>query len=603
MTEMHFDLSEPFPFLPPAWKPAFGVLHGMSDALLALAFFLIPIAIFRFIRLRPDLGRGTHRVANLLIAFTVGCGITKVIALASLWWPLQIIEGVASTLTALVAIAAAILIWPMMPKLLSLPSHRQLQAVNAELHLLNEELNTIVAMRTAEVEDANRRLSLALKGANVTAFTQNKNLEYTWVQNPKVRATEAEILGLTDDQLMPEDVAEITRPLKKEVLATGESRSTFLALPTEEFGTVYLHLVVHALRNSENEITGLLGTATDITEKNLYEIRLAALTSQLATANKRFETAIRESLITVFEQDAELTYNYIANPPAESSQEDYIGRTDEEVWSLEDRFSIIPLKKQVLETGEACSAEVDVVIGGQQKSYDLSLEPILDADKRVTGLIGTAVDLTHKREQENHMRLIMRELSHRSKNLLAVIQAMASQTAASARSKDEFFESFSARLQAMAASHDLLVNHSWYGATLEELVRTQVSQQLAPGGDQLVVSGPPVELNNEAVQNMGLALHELVTNAAKYGALSVPDGRVEVRWEAVEDGVRFIWQERDGPVVSQPQHKGFGTTLLEKVVGPALGAETTLSYDAEGLRCSFTIAPAMLRRGGSNATP
>jgi two-component sensor histidine kinase len=177
-------------------------------------------------------------------------------------------------------------------------------------------------------------------------------------------------------------------------------------------------------------------------------------------------------------------------------------------------------------------------------------------------------------EREAHVRLIMRELSHRSKNLLAIVLAIARQTSRTTSNFQEFEERFNARIQALADAHDLLVEQQWTGATLDDLIRAQLS---AFGTERIIVKGDRVMLRAEAVQNVALAIHELATNAVKYGALSVPEGRVHIEWGPHGDdpenpGVRLVWRETGGPPVSEPERTGFGRFVLERVTVNALGS-------------------------------
>jgi len=229
-------------------------------------------------------------------------------------------------------------------------------------------------------------------------------------------------------------------------------------------------------------------------------------------------------------------------------------------------------------------------LAGSDRHFQLRIEPILAGDREIVGLAGVAVDVTETHLQEAHLRLVMRELTHRSKNLLAVIQAMARQTAARSDDPQTFVARFSARLRAMAASHDLLVAQEWHGAILHDLVNAQIGQAIDPGSDQLRIDGPFISLRPDAAQNIGLALHELTTNASKYGALSVPGGRIALHW-AIRDGDRFHlrWEETNGPSVARPEKTGFGITLLERSVGQALDGEVRLAFAPGGVVCDIDI--------------
>ncbi|MGA7972794.1 MAG: HWE histidine kinase domain-containing protein, partial [Pseudolabrys sp.] len=245
----------------------------------------------------------------------------------------------------------------------------------------------------------------------------------------------------------------------------------------------------------------------------------------------RYETALRGSHVTVFTHDLDLRYTSITNPILDRSIEDILGRTDRDILPADVYARVVALKRAALTAGESKTTEIAIDNGHGIHWFDLHIEPLRNDADDIIGLAGAAVDMTERKEGEAHLRLLLRELTHRSKNLLAVIQAMARQTARHAGSIDSFLDQFGARLQALAASHDILVRESWYGASIDELIRSQLSMYLDCDGEQVVIQGPSVTLKPEAAQGLGLALHELAVNAAKFGALSVPGGRLSITWE------------------------------------------------------------------------
>jgi two-component sensor histidine kinase len=192
------------------------------------------------------------------------------------------------------------------------------------------------------------------------------------------------------------------------------------------------------------------------------------------------------------------------------------------------------------------------------------------------------------------LRLLMRELSHRSKNLLAVIQGMVRQTARHAGSVDGFLNQFSARLQALAASHDLLVRESWYGASLRELIQSQLAAYVGGGEGRLAVDGVPVALKPEAAQNLGLALHELAVNAAKFGALPVPGGRVSIDWALRDNAIDLNWREHNGLKVKARRKRGFGSMVIERNLARALDAKVDMTFEPDGLRCHIVIPASQI---------
>jgi PAS domain S-box-containing protein len=216
------------------------------------------------------------------------------------------------------------------------------------------------------------------------------------------------------------------------------------------------------------------------------------------------------------------------------------------------------------------------------------------AGRELARCVGTVIDITERKQAEERVMLLMREVNHRAKNLLAVVQAVARLTAGEEDPK-LFAEHFGHRIAGLAASHDLLVQSQWQGVEAGALVRSQLAHFKDLIGKRIRLSGPPVSFNPAAAQGVGMALHELATNAGKYGALSDGQGHVEVAWDVVEDEARsrfeLKWAERDGPHPQPPQRKGFGHTVLVDMVEHELGARVRLDYTEAGLTWELS-APA-----------
>jgi PAS domain S-box-containing protein len=203
-------------------------------------------------------------------------------------------------------------------------------------------------------------------------------------------------------------------------------------------------------------------------------------------------------------------------------------------------------------------------------------------------MVGTAADITERKHAEESQLLLVRELNHRTKNLLSVVQSIANQTAAS--SPRDFVERFAQRIQALSASQDLLVHGEWRGVEIEALVRAQLAHFADLIGDRIMIGGPRLSMTPSAAQSIGMALHELATNAGKYGSLSDDQGSVTIDWRIDDDRFSIGWVERHGPRVKPPKRRGFGSTIIAKVAENNLGGEVELAYDASGviwrLRCS-----------------
>ncbi len=230
------------------------------------------------------------------------------------------------------------------------------------------------------------------------------------------------------------------------------------------------------------------------------------------------------------------------------------------------------------------------------------------SDGAAVRMTGTARDITERKHWEEHTQLLMREITHRSKNLLAVIQAMARQSKVGSKTVADFEARFSGRLQALAASHDLLVQRDWHGVSIAELVKSQLGHYLDEHASQIEIEGKKMIVTPEAAQNIGLAVHELSTNAAKYGALSVPQGEVTVRWTCTDsetEDTRFhmVWAERDGPAVAPPAHKGFGQVVLEQLAARALQGEAALQFKPEGVCWTLDIPASHILWQEGSKTP
>lgn len=322
------------------------------------------------------------------------------------------------------------------------------------------------------------------------------------------------------------------------------------------------------------------------------------LTLELATALQRYEMALRGSNVAIFTQDRDLRYTSVSKPLFGFPVEQVLGSSDADLLGEGQAQALTLLKRDALASSTSRKGEIEIEEGGRKCWYDIHIDPLRDLAGTTVGLTGAAVDVTERKENEQHLRLLMRELTHRSKNLLAVIQAMARQTARHAGSIDNFVEIFSARLQALSKSHDLLVQESWYGASLNDMVRSQLGHHLDRENSQFTIEGPSLFLKPEAAQNIGLAIHELSTNAAKYGALSVPTGHVDIIWARrtpeAGGGFELSWREHGGPAVSKPEGRGFGSLVIERNLARALDGKVELDFAPSGLVCTVSVPESHL---------
>ena len=202
----------------------------------------------------------------------------------------------------------------------------------------------------------------------------------------------------------------------------------------------------------------------------------------------------------------------------------------------------------------------------------------------------TAIDITERKRGEDQRQLLTHELNHRVKNTLATVQAIALHTLRGAASAENAREALTDRLVALAKAHDLLTQESWEGAELHDLVAGATTPHAA--SDRFAVAGPPAWLDPALSLALALALHELATNAAKYGALSTPSGSVSITWEVAdpfgEAMLRLRWTERDGPPVQAPARQGFGSRLIQRTFAAQTGGSASVTYDPAGVVCEIT---------------
>lgn len=607
-------LMDPGGFLPHGyclqWRPDLLWLHVLSSLTIGMAYFVIPVVIFIFVRKRSDLRLEHKLIGTLFCAFIMLCGTTHFIEILTLWIPAYGLQGIIKALTALVSVLTAVMVWPLLPQLLRLPTPSDMENVNAQLRAeisaredaylrlerARDDLETAVTERTQELGLIQDRFESALRGARVVVFVQDRNLRYSWISQHPTRDLST-YMGHTDLEVLNPECSGPIISMKQRAITTGKTQEGEISYSAENGGPVtWYRLHIDPYFDEKGNVEGINCVAVDITDIKDMEQEQLRLTGELATTLQRYQLAMQSSNVIVFTQDAALAYTSISRGMLGRAADSFIGQTDKEMLPENVHSLVIPLKQRVLETGVPERVETPIRLENRTLWYDLYINPLYDNAGRIIGLTCAAVDTTERKGWEEHLRLLMRELTHRSKNLLAVIQAMARQTARHADTVDKFVEQFSARLQALGGAHDLLVRESWHGVGLMDLVKSQLGHYADLLGSQISLKGPHLFLAPEPSQNLGMALHEMATNAAKYGALSTPQGKVEISWawdnEAAEESdrkLRLDWREHDGPPVSKPTRKGFGTQVVERNLVRSLSATVDLDYAADGFRASILI--------------
>ncbi len=595
----------------------FALLGPVADIAIALSYLSFLVSLVWFLRRRVELSPDYRPFAWLMGLFLLGSAFSYVMSAVTLHLPAFGLEIVVKTSTALVAVATVAVLLPILPNLARTPSSAQLAEANErlrrevaghevtlrELEEVRRELEMRVEERTRELTLVKARFETALRGANIHAYSQDRDLRYTWAYVPNGAQAATEMLGRTDEEILPANEKDAVIAVKRRVLATGQPENCELSYVMPE-GRALFALHVEPIAGPGATIQGLTCAAIDISRLRSLESEQRRLADELRTALQRYEIALRGSYVTVFTQDGTSHFTSISNALFGFKVDDILGRSDDDILPAESQVQFGALKRAVLATGQAQGGELSVVEGGTTRWYDLHVEPLPDVTGSIAGLTCAAVDVTERKAGEAHLRLLMRELTHRSKNLLAVIQAMARQTARHAGTTEAFLERFGARLQALATSHDLLIQEGWYGASLDDLTRRQLAPYLDNAVARVSVAGPPIHLKPIAAQSLGLALHELANTAEKYGSLSVPRGHVAITWRRVlptkdnaEDGVEIVWTESQGPDVTTPVRRGFGSLVVEQNLARSLDAEVQLTFAASGVQCRMLIPAIHLLAG------
>ena len=241
--------------------------------------------------------------------------------------------------------------------------------------------------------------------------------------------------------------------------------------------------------------------------------------------------------------------------------------------------------------GEAIAEQPD----GTRVPFMACPTPLRDGAGVLVGAVNMLVDITHRKQSEERVMMLAGEVVHRANNLLAVVQATVRLT--QAETVEELKEAIHGRIQALGHAHALLAQSRWSGAELEQLVEDELAPYRCGLAPRARIRGPNLVLDPKAAQSMAMALHELTTNAAKYGALSTPAGEVRIEWRHGPNGrLAFRWAEAGGPAVRPPRRKGFGTSVIVGMIRDQLDGEVRFEWDKEGLVCEVDLPAEKLER-------
>lgn len=307
--------------------------------------------------------------------------------------------------------------------------------------------------------------------------------------------------------------------------------------------------------------------------------------------------ALRNTGIIVIYQTPDLHVQWGQNVPAEWSSDDIAGKVDDQFMPATAIERIVERKRAVLASGAPETLEFRSSVDDGGRWYDMWIDADTDDDGVIAGVVTTIVEITERKRREQTLRTLLREVSHRSKNLLAIIQSIATQTGRYSTSIDTFLDRFRGRLQSLASSQDLVTSSNWRGAMLSELVEGQVARYRGEDDDSVSLQGVDVYLNPNAALHIGLALHELVVNSMSHGALARPNGQAHLTSAlngAGGDGpptLVLTWSERTNAAEMQDE-KRFGSVALERVVPLSLDGKAEFHVEDDRLDYRLEVPAA-----------
>ena len=352
------------------------------------------------------------------------------------------------------------------------------------------------------------------------------------------------------------------------------------------------------LRDQSNAVIGAINLLVDVTELRQAEADSRRLASVVASTDDAIVSKTLDGQVTFWNASAMRIFGYSAS--------EMIGENITKIIPSE----LLDEEKYVLARlrgGERIDhyETVRVAKDGRRVDISLTVSPLHDKSGKVIGASKVARDITEQKQAEKSQLLLMGELSHRVKNTLATVQAIATQSLRRSRDPADFLTSFTGRILALARAHDLLSETRWEGIELGALIRDQVL--LGVADDRVAWSGPALTLDAQPALHTAMVLHELGTNARKHGALSLPKGRLSIEWQivATKKGreLQVQWKETGGPPAVAPVGSGFGTRLIEESLLPH-GGEAVIMYAATGLSCELRLPlPEPKQRSGAYRMP
>jgi PAS domain S-box-containing protein len=448
-----------------------------------------------------------------------------------------------------------------------------------------------VSFAARALETSKDRLQAALNAARLGSWRYDpRHRVFSWDARSK------EIFGVPEDGATIEEFMTWVHPDDEEKVWAAYHRALDPAQPERSQTQFRLRrengkvrwLETQGLAHLEGagrdrQVVGFIGTVQDISARKSAEEAKARLAAIVTSSADAIVGKTLDGIVTNWNEAAERMFGY--------SADEMIGQSIRRVVPS-DRQAEEDIILSRMAQSETIERHEMMLLAKDGRTFDASItiSPVRDAEGRNVGCSKIIRDITARKRVEEQVRLLMREANHRAKNILSIVQAIARQTAA--REPEDFVGRFTERLQALSANQDLLIRNEWHGVDVEDLARAQLAHFADLFGSRIATHGPKLRLNAAAAQAVGLAMHELATNAGKYGALSTGKGRVDVGWGTDGETFTMSWTEREGPLVSAPKRGGFGTTVVERMAKQSVEGVVELDYAPSGLSWRLTCSAA-----------
>jgi PAS domain S-box-containing protein len=490
--------------------------------------------------------------------------------------------------------------------------NRRLTAV---LYLHHREPRRWTDDDVALAEDLAERIWAAVERAGAEAELRESEARFraiaetlpalVWMIDPEVRALYANArwtgyTGLSIAETLGDGWMQAIHPDDSErfMREAGDVRQREAAFQSEiryrsANGTFRWHMVqAEPIRNARGEFRGWFGASVDIHDRKETEAALRDSEARLRLAQEAGGVGL---------WDCDLKSGKVFWSPNVHKLAGLIPgfAGGAEAWKQlmhpEDRLKAAAAGQAALRGERPLDIEARIIrpIDGETVWLAVRGEVMRGPTGEPERIIGINFDITDRKETEERQNLLIRELHHRVKNTLASVQAIVGSTARTASSIDEFYQAFVGRIVALARTHNLLTEDYWQKASLEMLLRNELGPYEDGDQHRITLEGPSVELPSQVAVPIGMAIHELTTNAVKHGALSTGKGQIDVRWRVEREGdeaaLRFDWTERGGPAVMTPTRQGFGSRLLQRVLTTQLQADVHMDFDADGVRFAMTM--------------